>query len=311
MLGRRTRQRDTAPARSDLEDRQQRFLDLRDAPPSEVWQQRSRPATGVLPEIRPAALRASLLREAIATSGAVLVRGLFEPDAVRQLRNGAELVLQGLVQAGPGGDSGDGWYRPFRGVGPTPELPLSRQIATLSDYGALLVDSPNFTDVYLPQLRSRGLTDVVAEYLGAPAMLSAEKSVVRRVPAATGTNWHQDGAFLGQEVSALNLWVALSDCGTDAPGLDLVAARPDHILPTGSDGADFDWSIGQGAVDRWREELPLLHPEIRAGDAMFFDHMLVHRTGVRPGMTKTRYALESWFFTPWHFPAGYTGIAAG
>lgn len=313
MLGRlKSRRAAPAPVLTDVERRHQRFLELRADAPADVWLQRSAPAAdGLLPEHTPSQLDAELVRREVATAGAVLVRGLLPPAQVTVLRDRAELVLQGLERVGPGGDSGDDWYRPFAGGSETPELPLSRQIATLSNYGALLVDSPRFAGEYLSVLRESGMVDLVSGYLGAPAMLSAEKSVVRRVPAQTGTNWHQDGAFLGQDVRALNVWVALSDCGADAPGLDLVAARPDHILPVGTGDALFDWSIGQEAVDEWRGALPIVHPDIRAGDAVLFDHMLVHRTGVLPGMTKTRYALESWFFTPWHFPAGYTGIAAG
>jgi hypothetical protein len=34
------------------------------------------------------------------------------------------------------------------------------------------------------------------------------------------------------------------------------------------------------------------------GDAMFFDHMNLRRTVVEPGMTRDRYAIESWFLAP-------------
>ena len=30
--------------------------------------------------------------------------------------------------------------------------------------------------------------------------------------------------------------------------------------------------------------------------------MTLHRTGVSPGMTRTRYAIESWFFAPSTYP---------
>jgi len=29
---------------------------------------------------------------------------------------------------------------------------------------------------------------------------------------------------------------------------------------------------------------------------------------VKPGMTEDRYAIETWFFAPSHFPAGYHGL---
>jgi len=41
---------------------------------------------------------------------------------------------------------------------------------------------------------------------------------------------------------------------------------------------------------------------IEAGDAILFDDMNLHRTAVTPEMTEERYAIESWFFAPSHFP---------
>ena len=40
----------------------------------------------------------------------------------------------------------------------------------------------------------------------------------------------------------------------------------------------------------------------RPGDAVLFDHLLLHRTGVDPSMTATRYATETWFFAPSAYP---------
>ena len=57
--------------------------------------------------------------------------------------------------------------------------------------------------------------------------LSANKCTLRRVPVDTNTNWHQDGAFLGADVRTVNLWLALSDCGDDSPGLEIVPRRLD------------------------------------------------------------------------------------
>ena len=79
-------------------------------------------------------------------------------------------------------------------------------------------------------------------------MLSANKCTLRRVPIDANTDWHQDGAFLGAGIRALNVWLALSDCGVDAPGLDLVPRRFDDVLETGTGGAIFDWAVGPDVV---------------------------------------------------------------
>ena len=43
-------------------------------------------------------------------------------------------------------------------------------------------------------------------------------------------------------------------------------------------------------------------PEFAAGDALMFDQLTLHRTGILPTMTRDRYAIESWFFAPSRYP---------
>ncbi|MDZ7732372.1 MAG: hypothetical protein U5R31_04010 [Acidimicrobiia bacterium] len=86
-----------------------------------------------------------------------------------------------------------------------------------------------------------------------------------------------------------------------SPGLDLVPQRFPEVLETGTNGAQFDWSVGPGTVERVARH-PVVRPEFRAGDALLFDELFLHRTGVSPGMTRPRYAIESWFFAPSTYP---------
>lgn len=115
------------------------------------------------------------------------------------------------------------------------------------------------------------------------------------------TGWHQDGAFLSDEIGSFNFWITLSDCGRDAPGLDLVPKRMDSVLPRDPDGV-FKWSLSDGAVERAAGDTPIVRPEFAAGDALLFDHRLVHRTASSSAMPNERYAIESWFFTPSAYP---------
>ena len=139
-------------------------------------------------------------------------------------------------------------------------------------------------------------------HLGERPVLAAKKFTLRRVPLAQTADWHQDGAFLGRDIRAVNVWVALSPCGEDSPGLDVVARRMPDIAPTGTEGAWFDWSVGAPVVDRVAEGAPIQRPIFEAGDAMLFDDMLLHRTAIDPEMTRERYAIESWFFAPSRYP---------
>jgi hypothetical protein len=148
-----------------------------------------------------------------------------------------------------------------------------------------------------------GVIAMIAAILGERPALSIGKSTLRRVPHTSDTDWHQDGAFLGAGVRTINVWLSLSPCGIDAPGLDVVARRLPYVLQTGSHGAQFDWSVGPGLVDLLESGgVRVESPVFAAGDALMFDELMLHRTGVRPGMTKSRWAVESWFFAPSTFP---------
>jgi hypothetical protein len=121
--------------------------------------------------------------------------------------------------------------------------------------------------------------------------------------------WHQDGKFLGQ-VRALNLWLALSDCGRDAPGLDLVPRRLDEHVAVNTDDAMMLNQVSQRTAEEAAGELPILRPIFRPGDALLFDDLFLHKTASDASMRRPRYAIESWFFAPSGFPADYVPLAA-
>ena len=103
---------------------------------------------------------------------------------------------------------------------------------------------------------------------------------------------------MGAGARALNMWIALSPCGdtTAAPGLALIPRRINEILEYGTRGAKIDWVVGVELIDELAAETPVVKPYFAAGDALFFDHLSLHRTGHAKDQDKTRYALESWFY---------------
>jgi ectoine hydroxylase-related dioxygenase (phytanoyl-CoA dioxygenase family) len=175
-----------------------------------------------------------------------------------------------------------------------------------------LPESPSVFNRFFDILGELGVREHVVNYLGGNAALSVEKSVLRRAEPDNSEKWdyawHQDGAFLGDEIQSLNLWVALSNCGEDAPSLDLITKRYNSILPTGTDRASYDWSLGPQLVESEIAEHGYEHLIINEGDIVFFDHFNAHRTGMIKGMTKPRYAIECWFFSEYGFPLGKTGL---
>jgi hypothetical protein len=257
------------------------------------------PGVAGIPAIEASALTAEILGGAILHHGSLRVNGLVKPDVVERLKAGIDRAIAAQDEANAGRPDADGnWYSPLD----VPSLTKARQWS--QGCGAVwTADSPPMLEAVIGALRECGVLDAIAGLMGERPALSVAKSTLRRVQPTGGHDWHQDGAFLGRDVRSVNVWLALSNCGSTAPGMDVVGSRLPYILQTHSHGAYFDWSVGQGMVDILAEGgAPVLTPEFGPGDALLFDHMMLHRTSVKPGMTGTRWAIESWFFAPTCYP---------
>jgi hypothetical protein len=278
-----------------------------DSSPPEVVAQ---PATGPLTATPPHELTVDALRHGLAHHGCVLVRGLIPRRRAEALAHGIDTALQAFddCEADPERTSAPPWFVPFR-----PKAGNYRtggRLAWVRASGALwTAHSPRMLFELTELIEDTGVGALVEEYLGERPALSANKCTLRRVPVDTNTNWHQDGAFLGRDTRTLNLWLALSPCGVDAPGLDIVPQRFDHVLPTGTEGALFDWSVSPAVVSEVAGPDGVVSPTFEPGDALLFDHLFLHRTGVTPGMSHERHAIETWFFAPSSYPDGQIPLA--
>lgn len=263
-------------------------------------------ASGGIPDIPAAELDRELLVAGVRNHGVLIVRGLFSEDTCSTLRAMIDQTMAAFEQDRQRIDPA--WNTPLADVSGEVQGATHFRAFNHGAAGLSAADSPRSAAFILEAFQEAGLPGLVTSYLGERPALSLEKWTLRRVPPDTGSSWHQDGAFLGAEKHALNLWIALSDCGERASGLDIVARRLDHIVPTGTPGAFFDWDVAPDVVDRERGDQPIVSPVFQAGDAVFFDQYLLHKTGTKPGFTENRYALESWFFTPSSFPSHYSGL---
>jgi ectoine hydroxylase-related dioxygenase (phytanoyl-CoA dioxygenase family) len=130
--------------------------------------------------------------------------------------------------------------------------------------------------------------------LGAGAQLLLSQCWVRR--ARPPHSWHQDGALhfdftsLQGEPPAdallpmLTCWMPLDDCGVDAPGLEWLQPSPPHLLVPAE--------LTDEALQARFPASAFQQPPLAAGDALVFDGALVHRTHVRPTMTRPRTSIE-------------------
>lgn len=249
------------------------------------------------PEVTGTELTVDKVRSALSHHGSLLVRDLVPATDVARLVEDVDRAFAAKSAHATASSEGSPWYTRFAASEP---MEIERWSVEKYD-GIFVADSPRTLFDLLAAYHASPIGGIVKEYLGEPPALSVKKTTLRRATAQTGSDWwHQDGAFLGR-VGSLNIWLSLSDCGQDSPSLDIVGRRVNDILETGTEGADLGWSIGQPLVDRVAQGA-ITRPIFRPGDALLFDELLVHRTGIDPRMTETRTAIESWFFAPSDFP---------
>ena len=174
--------------------------------------------------------------------------------------------------------------------------------------GVLATDSPMLTFDMLDLFNRVGLTRLARDYLGEPVAISAQKTTLRKASPEVPGAWHQDGAFMG-EVRALNVWLSLSRCGDESPGLDIVPRRLDDFVSSGGEGTiPLLPGVQQGRRGgRGRQtDRP---PDLRAGRRPALRRQCLHQTASDPSMPKPRFAIESWFFGVSAFPNDYAPIA--
>jgi hypothetical protein len=264
------------------------------------------PNGGGLPEFTRDELSAGLLRSAILRDGCLLVRGLVDRADAERFAQQIDRSFTERDRHDAGEPHDPRLYEEF-----TPDPGYGEELARpwiKAGGGVLAVDSPMLNFQMMELFQQAGLPELVGGYLGEAPLITAQKTTLRKAePSVTGA-WHQDGKFMGP-VRALNLWLSLSHCGDDAPGLDIVPKRIDEFVTTLTDEALLDYVISQRMAEEAAGETGILRPIFEPGDALFFDDVFVHKTGSNPDMPNPRYAIENWFFGGSGFPHEYAPIA--
>lgn len=257
-----------------------------------------------LPVIEAGELSVETVTAALAKHGTLLIRNLIDPDTASFFVSGLDQGLkhQAAVGKGTAAYAETPFYAPDYDL----DKPRGRDFVRWTG-GMLTIDSPRLMVRLIDVFRTLGINDLVREYLGERPAISIEKSTLRRMRLLPKASWHQDGAFLG-DVGSLNLWIALTPCGTHAPGLEIVSKPLCDMVESGTGDAMFPWCVGDDVAQRVAGEGGIACPEFGIGDAVIFDHTNLHRTHLTPEMKNQRYAIETWFFAPSKFPGGYTGL---
>lgn len=265
-----------------------------------------------LPELQAGQLDWQTVAGGVLHHGAVVVRGMFAHERIDPIIEHIDHGFEGFdafVETKTIPET-DPWFVPFRTEG---DSTLGNRRGWVRAVSAIwAADLPRVLFEMMEGYRSAGLLEMIGGYFGEHPAISVNKTVVRKVTPDSFPSWHQDGAFLGDAVRAMNVWVTLTACGGDlpTPGLELVPRRFDELVQAGSDGAQMATAVGHDVVLQVSDGADYVRPYFAAGDGLIFDELFLHRTAVDEGMTDNRYALESWFFTPSHFPDDYVPLVA-
>lgn len=306
-----------------LRDRMRFYMDTPSANGSRVIDNSSEyqaPATYTVPEIAASDLAVEPLVNAMREHGCLLVRGFFNARQVEGLRAYIDYAfalhrsdtrlsryLRKRLDLSEMSRKIKSDIEEKRKANPTysDTVKASRNLGQpFAANGSYLVpQTPIVAERILQLYADRGLKSLLSEYFGNPPCASIYKWVMRRSgPPENPLDFHQDGAFMGDDIASLNTWVPLSDCGPGqgAHGLDLVPAR---LLQSYAKGSGLlDWSASAQRVQERFGDAGIVSPRFRAGDLLFFDHLLLHRSQHLPEFNEPRYALETWFFDSVNFP---------
>jgi len=271
-----------------------------------------------VPEVNAAAFEMDHLKSAMASHGCLIIRGLFNSTTMTDFCRVIDLAMEATEtqpkQGEAASDIAEIFLNPpseIASLVPRPGIDFAR--AFHRETGSVMcVESASISEHLLELYESVGIKNLVADYLGEAPCLSALKWVLRRPKLPIHRDgWHQDGAFMGEGINSLNMWIAANHCGggSGAPGMDLLPQRLFKVLGAGEGGAVFDWSVSDHAMRTPQTENAITAPVFKAGDALFFDHFLLHRTQSGHDFIRPRYAIETWFFGAKNFPSNQVPLS--
>jgi phytanoyl-CoA dioxygenase PhyH len=257
------------------------------------------PGVRGVPEISGAELTGAHVASGLRQHGALVVRGLISPADVEM-----------LISLIDGRDWSD------------PQQPCDDQGEVLPGSSPMKCSAASLQGL-VEAYQNAGMREIMAEYLGEPAVLLSERLLLDRQTIHSGLPWHQDGAFFGTNVGGVNSFLALDSCGSEAMGLSVAAHRFDTLVGV-EEGKRAELTYGASLKEDDVRELAgedaLITPILEAGDAIFIDEMTMHRTGRRPKSwlrsrsraiawllrlrvkQHPRSWATTWFFAPSRFP---------
>lgn len=104
--------------------------------------------------------------------------------------------------------------------------------------------------------------------------------------------YHQDYAYNQRYPRLWTSFTPLSDCGEDAPGLELLEAGITAKLPHVSEGL-WESGVSEATLAATAGSAAVRRPSMRAGDVIIFNELTLHRTHSVPAMSRARMSVDA------------------
>jgi len=209
------------------------------------------------------------MREALASAGCFVVRGLFDREAVKRARERAVAVATNFDAKVERGDI-SGYENFIAGAyqaGHLPETHLDVPVTTLELFKASAYETI--------------ATNLFGE---ASHGFALRRSHLKGSPNPLG--FHQDAFFTE---FGYNFWTPLNDAGVTAPNIELILGSGEPLL---SHSAIVDAVLTEQYLRQCYGNQTFWHPILNAGDVLVFSTFITHRTRQTPEMTGERYSIE-------------------
>jgi hypothetical protein len=252
------------------------------------------------PEIAAADLDVERLASGLQHHGGLHVRGFFNADQVSVLRGHLDTAIEFRANL----DTMD----------PAAREDAFRQTAQL---GMLSVAPKALADM-IAIYDCNGFSQVVRAYLGDHPVLLTHRTKLKRNTTEGGIPWHQDAAFYFGTLNAVNVWSALTPAGENCPALEFVPRGMTEVVGFSRETlarleepppVDYSTRLPAHVIGEILDQTPPAAPVLESGDALLFDEMTLHRTGLKPWTEPSRDVSITWFFAPSRFPRDGTPMA--
>lgn len=164
------------------------------------------------------------------------------------------------------------------------EMPAHPEVAPFR------LDPANFE----PLTRSTRLKTVLQSLMG-EEFLWHFPPMLRRLSARRNEGllpYHQDYAYNQRYPRLWTCFTPLSDCGEDAPGLELLDIRMTKKLSHVSEGL-WESGVSAATLAAVAGSAAVRRPSMRAGDVIIFNELTLHRTHSVPAMSKARMSVDA------------------